>query len=156
MAIRYAIEKHASAYPTKCLASEGGAHIYNIQLSSDTDNGNFIGKGECLELDLYAEDTATEISAKILPFKAPNGNFYVEIIDNPSHALFVYQVPQIEEDFTSRFQKESNFFNAADETVRAYDVVTGDIVEISAEGFSGTPAVNATISSITNKKLVIA
>lgn len=154
MAIRYKIEKHAWAYPSNVLANFGGKHIYNIELTTDCDNGNLVKKGACKELDLYAEDAATTFTGVILPFMAPNGNFYVEITD-PGDALFVYQVPVINEEFTTRWQHESNFFNEAGDTVRAYELAVGDIVEVSAEGFDGDPAVNAKVTGVSNKKMKI-
>ena len=40
--IKYSIEKHAVAFPSKLVAQNGGEHIYNITLTSDTDNGNLV------------------------------------------------------------------------------------------------------------------
>ena len=155
MAIRYAIEKHTSAFPTKVLAAEGGKHIYNVRVTSDTDNGWFIGRGEMIAFDEYEEVAATNFEGKICPMKAANGNFYVEVV-NPGDALFVYTVPVIAEDYSHKFTAESNFFNEEGATVKAYELAVGDIVEISAEGFEGEPVVNAQINGISGKKLVVA
>lgn len=153
--IRYAIEKHTVANVTKALAKNGGKHIYNILLSTDTDNGFFVAKGDAIELDLYKEAAATTFTGKVLPFKAANGNYYVEVID-PGDALFVCNPALIEEEYNRDFQKESNYFNAAGEIVRAYELAKGDILEISAEGFSGVLATGASVSGITGKKATIA
>ena len=153
MAISYKIAKHATAYPTKVLASNGGKHIYNIELNTDTDNGNFVAKGDLIELDLYDEAAVKTFAGKIV-LQAANGNWYVEVV-NPGDALFVYQVPMIEEEWTNNFKKESNFYNKAGETVRAYELAVGDIVEVSAEAFSGTPAKDKAVS-VVSKKLKVA
>jgi hypothetical protein len=117
--IQVSIAKHAVAFPSKVLARDGGKHIYNIQLaeaaSAYVDNGWFVGK-------------------------ANNGNFYVEVV-TPGDALFVYQVPMIEETYSNTFKKESNYTNAPTQVVRAYELAVGDVVEISADGFSGDIAV---------------
>lgn len=152
--IKYVIEKHATAFPSKVLAHEGGAHIYNIQLDSDCDNGNFVGRGDWLGLDLYAEAEAPAVSA-IVRAQASNGNYYVEITD-ATDALFVYQVPMIAEEYSNKFKAESNFYNGAGEVVRAYALVKGDIVEVSKEAFTKEPTVGAEIAAITGKKLTIA
>lgn len=150
MAIKYAIESHAWGAPAKVLAAEGGKHIYNVLLSDDCDNTNFIARDEWLSLDLYSEKAATTFSG-IVREKAANGNFYVEVV-NPGDALFVYNVPIIEEDWTNSFKKESNFYNAAGDVVRAYELAVGDVLEISEAGFTAAPTVGATVS-LSGKKL---
>lgn len=150
MAIKYAIESHAWGAPAKVLAAEGGKHIYNVLLSDDCDNTNFIARDEWISLDLYSEKAATTFSG-IVREQAANGNFYVEVV-NPGDALFVYNVPIIEEDWTNSFKKESNFYNAAGDVVRAYELAVGDVLEISDAGFTATPTVGATVS-LSGKKL---
>ena len=150
MAIKYAIESHAWGAPAKVLAAEGGKHIYNVLLSDDCDNTNFIARDEWLSLDLYSEKAATTFSG-IVREQAANGNFYVEVV-NPGDALFVYNVPIIEEEWTNSFKKESNFYNAAGDVVRAYELAVGDVLEISDAGFTATPTVGATVS-LSGKKL---
>ena len=150
MAIRYAIESHAWGAPAKVLAAEGGKHIYNVQISEDYDNTNFLAKDAWLSFDLYSEKAATGFSG-IVREQAANGNYYVEVVD-PGDALFVYNVPVIEEEFTNNFKKESNFFNAAGDVVRAYELAAGDILEISEAGFTAAPTIGATVS-VSGKKL---
>ena len=103
------------------------------------DNGWFVGKGEFVELDLYKAAAPTSFEGKVVG-KANNGNFYVEVV-TPGDALFVYQVPMIEETYSNTFKKESNYTNAPTQVVRAYELAVGDVVEISADGFSGEIAV---------------
>jgi len=40
---------HAIAYPSKVLAQNGGAHIYNIELGAACDNGAIVKKGDFIE-----------------------------------------------------------------------------------------------------------
>ena len=140
--IQVSIAKHAVAFPSKVLARDGGKHIYNIQLaeaaSAYVDNGWFVGKGEFVELDLYKAAAPTSFEGKVVG-KANNGNFYVEVV-TPGDAMFVYQVPMIEETYSNTFKKESNYTNAPTQVVRAYELAVGDVVEISADGFDGTIA----------------
>lgn len=156
MAIRYAIEKHAVAGASKLLATNYGGHIYNVTLSSDTDNGNIIKRGDWISFDNYAEDTATTFNG-VIRQQAANGNWYVEVLEDMGFdALLVYNVPVIEEDFNNKFKAESNYFVAKGEVARAHQLYKGDIFEVSAEGFDGDPEVGATITSISDKKLVVA
>lgn len=153
MAIRYEIEKHAVAFPSKLLAQNGGKHIYNVVLSTDTDNGNLIARGEWDSLDLYKEVAVTTFEG-VVREQAANGNWYVEVTD-PGDALFVYQQPVIAEEWTNTFKKTSNFFNAAGDRVRSYELAVGDVFEVSAEGFSKVPTKGAKIQSVTDKKMVL-
>ena len=137
MAIRYSIEQHSVAFPTKVKASSCG-HILNIELKEDCDQGWFVGQGAWKELDLYEQAAPTSVSA-IVRDQAANGNWYVEIV-SASNAYFVCSVPVIAEEYNNSFQRESNYFNKNGEVVRAYEVCPLDIVEISADGFAGTVA----------------
>ena len=141
--IQMTIAKHAVAFPSKVLARDGGKHIYNIQLAEAADkfvdNGWFVSKDKFIELDLYSAKAPTSFEGKVVG-KAANGNFYVEVL-TPGDALFVYQVPMIEETYNNTFKKESNYTNAPTQVVRSYELAVGDVVEISADGFSGDIAV---------------
>lgn len=150
--IRYNIESHAAGFPSKVLATNGGAHIYNIVASEDVDNTFFVGKGAWQSLDLYAEAAPTAVTATVQG-KAANGNYYVEIV-TADNAYFVYTVPMIEEEYNNAFKKEGNFFNAKGDVMRCYEVKPGDIVEISAAGFKTEPAsfpTSVTLQAIAGK-----
>ena len=142
--IQMNIAKHAVAFPSKVLARDGGKHMYNIQLAEASDkfvdNGWFVGKGDFIELDLYKAAAPTSFEGTVVGVAA-NGNFYVEV-KSAENALFVYQVPMIEETYNNNFKKESNYTNAPTQVVRSYELAVGDIVEISADGFDGDVAVN--------------
>lgn len=153
MAIKYEIEKHAVAWPSKLVAQQGGEHIYNIELETDTDNGNLVARGEFIDLDLYKEAEVTEFEG-VIQKQAANGNWYVEVV-KPGDALFVYMQPFIAEEWTNKFKKESNFYNAAGDTVRGYALHVGDVFEVSAEGFTGVPAAQAKVTCAA-KKLSVA
>lgn len=151
--INYKIDEHAVAFPSKLVAQNGGEHIYNIELETDTDNGNLVAKGDFIELDLYKEAAVTSFAGKILD-KSVRGHWYVEVV-TPGDALLVYSEPLIAEEWTNRFKDEKNFYNAAGETARCYALHAGDVFEVSEIGFTGTPAKGASVSC-TNKKLVVA
>lgn len=153
MAIKYKIEKHAVAFPSKLLAQNGGKHIYNVELTNATDNGNLIARGDWDSLDLYKEAAVTEFEG-VVREQAANGNWYVEVT-NPGDALLVYQQPVIAEEWTNTFKKTSNFYNEAGDRVRSYELAIGDIFEVSAEGFSKTPTKGAKIQSVAEKKMVL-
>lgn len=151
--IKYNIETHAVAFPSKLVAQNGGEHIYNIELTSDTDNGNLVAKGDFIDLDLYKEAAVTNFKG-VIQKQAANKNWYVEVVE-PGDALFVYMQAFIEEDWTNSFKKESNFYNATGETVRGYVLHVGDVFEVSELGFDGTPEAGKEITGVNAKKLVV-
>ena len=56
MAIKYEIAKHATANPSNVLSGGTyGGHMFNVELTSDADNGNLIALGDWKSLDLFAE-----------------------------------------------------------------------------------------------------
>lgn len=128
--------KHAVAGSSKLKATICG-HIYNIQAAADIDNGCIVGKGAYVAPEYYAEAAATTFTGKIIE-KAANGNWYVEV-ETASNAYLVLTVPMIYEQYTKRMQDESNFYNAKGDLMRCYELVPGDIFELSDEGFDGTP-----------------
>ena len=150
--IHYEISKHAVAFPSKLLAQNGGKHILNITLKNDTDNGTLVAAGEFEDLDRYTEAAPATFEGKIQK-QAANGHWYVEVVD-PGDALLVYMQAFIAEDWTNKWKKESNFYNGKGETVRGYALHVGDVFEVSAEGFTGTPEAEKTVTC-ENRKLKI-
>lgn len=148
--------KHAVAGSSKLKATIAG-HIYNIRIEQDMDNGCIVAKGDYIEPEVYKMKESTGFKGKILG-PAGNGNWYVEVV-TPGDALLMLQVPLIYEEYTTRMQHESNFFNANGDDVRCYELYTGDVFELSAEGFdSGTPAAgkDVTVTKTTCKLTVAA
>lgn len=143
--------KHAVAGSSKLKATVSG-HIYNIKATEDIDNGCIVGKGDYVASEYYAEGTATTFTGKIIE-KASNGNFYVEV-ETASNAYLVLTSPVIYEQYTKRMQDESNFYNEAGDLMRCYELVPGDIFELSAEGFTDTPVKGASVS-VEDKKVKV-
>lgn len=154
--IRYAIEDHAVAGVSKLLATNFGAHIFNITLSSDADNGNIIARGAWHSFDNYEEAEATKFNG-VIRAKAANGNYYVEVLEDLDidEALLVYNVPINAEQYNKDFENPKHYFVGAGEVARGHQLCKGDIFELSAEGFDGEPVVGASITSVSEKKLVV-
>ena len=133
-------EKHAVAGSSKLKATIAG-HIYNIQIEEDLDNGSIVAKGDYIKPETYKAKDSTGFKGKVLDKAAGD-------------ALLVLQVPMLYEEYTTALKHESNFYNANGDIVRAYELYVGDIFEVSAEGFSGTPAKESAVT-VTGKKLTI-
>lgn len=153
MSIFYEIARHATANPSNVLAAEGAAHMYSILLESDTDNGNLVAAGEWDSLDLFKEAAVTEFEGEIVE-QMGNGNYLV-LVKNPGDALLVYQIPIAAEEYSNKWKSEHNMYNAAGDVVRCYGLVKHDRFEVSKEAFEGEPSVGATITGVSNKKMVI-
>ena len=143
--------KHAVAGSSKLKATTAG-HIYNIKIEEDLDNGSIVAKGAYVSAEVYKAKDSTGFAGVVLD-KAANGNWYVEVTD-PGDALLLLNVPLIYEEYTTAMQHESNFYNANGDIVRAYELYAGDIFELSAEGFDGTPTKGATVT-VNDKKVKI-
>jgi len=153
MAIHFEIAKHAVCNPANVLAQNYGEHMFSIQLNGDTDNGSLVAVGDYLSLDLFKEAAVTSFEGKIVQ-QMTNGNYLVMVTD-PGDAVLVYEKPLIAEEYSNNFKKISNFYNKAGEVVRCYGLHKYDRFEVSKEAFSGEPAVGKSISSVSNKKMVI-
>lgn len=139
--------KHAVAGSTRLAATTatGGDGIVDIRITKDLDNGTIIGKGTYEGGQVYGMTAPTTFTGTILKEKAANGNWYVEVA-TAANAYLVLQVPVTYYDFNASARAESTFYNANGDVVRAYKLVPGDVFELSAEGFDGTPAASASVS----------
>lgn len=144
MSLRYEIEKHHVAFPTKVLSERVGRTL-NMVISEDTDNGTVCGKGKYVSFDQYeVAEVPAGFEGEILE-QAADGNWYVEVkkIDPNAPAILIYEVPQIAETYNSKFTAISNFFNAATpertKTVRGFVLGVTDVYELSEDAFEGTP-----------------
>ena len=117
------------------------------------DNGCIVAKGDYIAPEVYKAKTSTGF-AGVIRGKAANGNYYVEVT-TAGDALLLLNVPLIYEQYNTVMQQEFNFYNAKGDNVRAYELYVGDIFELSAEGFEGTPEVGKTVS-VENYKLKVA
>lgn len=143
---------HNEAFPSKLLAANGGEHIFDVLLTANHDNGVIVGRGNYVKLGTYQETTAPANFAGIIREQAANGNWYVEVTV-PDEALWIL-MPEISPYEISQLQNPKAWYNASGDTVKGYELHKGDIFEMSAEGFNGTPAVNATVT-FANGKYVI-
>ena len=141
--------KHAVAESTKLKATIVG-NIWNIKATDDIDNGCIVKRGDYVAPEYYAEAAATEFTGKIIE-KAANGKFRVEVTAVGELEGLVLSVPLIYEEYTTRMQEESNFYNAKGDLLRVYQLYVGDVFTLSAEGFDGTPEVGKTVSVVSKK-----
>lgn len=160
MALRYSIEKHHVAFPTKVLSERVGRTL-NMVIKEDTDNGTVCGKGAYVSFDQYeVAEVPVAFEGEILE-QAADGNWYVEVkkVDPNEPAVLIYEVPIIAENYNSKFTSTANFFNEASaertKTVRGFVLGVTDIYELSEDAFEGTPVAGAKVT-ISGQKHVVA
>lgn len=156
MSFKYSFTDYPVAGVSKLLATYGGAHILNVEVPEDEEfwNGKLVCAGAMKSFDLYeAESADAETVDMEIVAKAANGNYYVQVNED-TDVLLVYNPPVVEAEFTKDAASEKHFYLAAGEVGRCHCLKKWDVFELSADGFSGTPGVGATITSISGGKPV--
>ena len=131
--------KHIVGFPAKVAAGSGSPHQFNMVISVDTDNGTLCTLGEYVKFDTFKAGAAPSGFEGTILEKSTNGNWWVQVV-NADGAIFLYNTPKSpypEEEL----RDEKLYYNGKDEgTVRGYSLIATDVIEISDEGFTGTPA----------------
>lgn len=113
-----AVDKHVIAESTNLVATNYGAHIYNVKASADLDNGKLVNiddmKYEANEYYTMVAPTATSRVGLVL--SVPVG-----ADERPLAATYEY-----------------NFYNGNGEIMRVYELVRGDKFIVSANGIKGS------------------
>lgn len=152
MAVDFNTTTHAVFFPSKIAAAAGSPHQWDIVVSANTDNGALVTLGAYVSPFNYQAGTApANFEGKILE-QASNGNWYIQVVD-PDGAIVLYNAPV--SPYGERILREEKvFYNAAGDVVRGYELIKNDIFEMSADGFTGTPAAGATVSYASGKYVV--
>lgn len=146
---------HARALPSNVVSQRYGNHMPSVKIATDTDNGNLIAVGDWVAWDYFDEAAVTTFGGKIIA-QDKNGDWVV-LVTNPGDAVFVYQKPLTPYESPEQLLSEKTMYNKAGDIVRTYVLTKFDRITVSTEGFTGNdPAVGATISGVTNKKMVVA
>ena len=156
MAINYVVDKHTVCEIGNVISQNYGEHMVSLKIEEPTDNGRIVKVGKMVSLDLYEIEEATAIDAYVFG-KNPNGTWLVVVngVEDDLTAL-IYQKPLINEESPRALTSFANFYNdPEDGAVRGYILHTLDRFSLSEDGFEGTPVEGATITSISNGKLVI-
>lgn len=149
-----AFVKHARALPSNVVAQRYGNHQPSVRLASDTDNGNLVAVGAWAGWDFFDEAAVTTFTGEIVA-QDKNGDWVVLVTD-PGDACFVYQKPLTPYESPEQLLDEKMMYNKAGDIVRTYVLTKLDRITVSDEGFTGgSPAIGASITGVTNKKMVI-
>lgn len=111
------VPEHVVAESSR-LTATGAGHIYDLKMIADTDNGSIVAVGEHVEGQLFKAEAYAAGKKPYLVLTPP----------------LAYNGRRGQSD-------EKYFYNAEGEVARAYELYVGDIYTISANAFTGTPAV---------------
>lgn len=137
--------KHVVAFPAKVAAASGSPHQFNIVIATDTDNGALCTLGAYVAHDNYAAGDAPASFAGEILEKTPNGNWWIRVTA-PAEAIFLYNTPK--SPYPEReLRDEALFYNGRTEgSVRGYSLIKNDVIEISTNGFTGTPVAGKAVT----------
>lgn len=147
---------HIKSFPNKIASMMGNyAHVYNLVLTANTDNGTLASRGDYVSFDQYEQDvvTANAVEGVIRELMA-DGTYLVEITKLPAtEVLYVYNSP-VSEYPEKEFQDESLLYNKAGEVAQGATLVIGDLFTLSDAAFTGTPAVGKAVKYAAGKYVV--
>ena len=116
-------EAHVVAESSR-LKATGVGHIYDLKMAKDTDNGTIVAVGAHVEGQVFA---AKDYAAGDKPYL---------VLTSP-----------IAYNGRKAWSDEKYFYNAKDEIARAYELYVDDIFTLSADAFTGEPAVGKFVDS---------
>ncbi len=160
--ISYSVVPHTRAEIGNSIAEDYGEHMVSLDISGETDgidNGRFVLVDKMIDLDLWSYTDASDEVTGYVVMQHPISKLWLVVIDSVANdkVAFIYQKPLIAEESPRILTKEENFYNAPEDgPVRGYIVHALDRFWLSEDGFEGTPAAEATFSSISGGKPVIA
>jgi len=147
---------HIKSFPNKVASMMGNyAHVYNLVLTANTDNGTLASRGDYVSFDQYeqAAVTANAVEGVIRELMA-DGTWLVEVTKLPAtEVLYVYNSP-VSEYSEKEFQDESLMYNKAGEVAQGATLVLGDMFTLSDVAFTGTPAAGKTVKYAAGKYVV--
>lgn len=100
-------------------------HIYSLKCDADYDNGSIVCVGDWVEGQVFKTKTYVAGEHPVLILSAPTG-YHTE---------------------SKYMTEEKYFYNKAGEIARGYELYVGDIFTLSADGFTGTPAVGKFVNA---------
>ena len=156
MAIDIRKGSHIKTFPSDIASMMGQyGHVYDIQLTADTDNGTLAGRGDYVSFHIYEQGDAPKGFAGVIREQAPDGTWYIEVTAVPSDAelLYIYNAP-VSEYGEREFQDETLFYNKEGEVAQGATLIVGDWFAISKEGFTGTPSAGKSVTYASGKYVV--
>ena len=149
---------HMASFPSKVASMNGNyAHVYNIVITDNTvDNGQLCGRGDYVSFDQYEQDTVPSgVKARINEAaKAHPGYWYVEFTELPDDEV-LYMYNSAVSEYTERDLKDERLFvNEKGDVCQGARLIVGDVIEVSTEGFNGTPSAGTAVTYASGKYVI--
>lgn len=146
---------HVIAFPSFVASAMGQyGHVINLVMQSAQDNGALATKGDYVKFEQYkAVQVADNKVEGVIREASSEGGFYVEFTKLDGQIFFVYNAP-ISPYPETELRDEKLFYNAKDDVTQGMELHLGDIVSLSAEAFTGTPADGKTVKYSAGKYIV--
>lgn len=116
---------HVVAESSRLKATTTG-HIYDLEMIEDTDNGTIVAIG-----------ALSDLGVQVFKAKAYAAG------EKP----YLVLTPPLAYNGKKAWSDEKYFYNAQGEVARAYELHLGDIYTVSADAFTGSPAVGKYVDS---------
>ena len=116
---------HVVAESSRLKATTAG-HIYDLEMIEDTDNGTIVAIG-----------ALSDLGVQVFKAKAYAAG------EKP----YLVLTPPLAYNGKKAWSDEKYFYNAQGEVARAYELHLGDIYTVSADAFTGSPAVGKYVDS---------
>lgn len=119
------VDAHVVAESSRLKATTAG-HIYDLEMIEDTDNGSIVAIG-----------ALSDLGVQVFKAKAYAAG------EKP----YLVLTPPLAYNGKKAWSDEKYFYNAQGEVARAYELHVGDIYTVSADAFTGSPAVGKYVDS---------
>ena len=155
MAVDIRKGSHIKTFPNFIASMMGQyGHVFDIQLTADTDNGTLGSRGDYVSFHIYEQDDPSNGFAGVVREKMPDGTWAIEVTAIPSdkELLYLYNAP-VSEYALRDFQDETLIYNKSGEVVQGATLIVGDWFSISAEGWTNPDdvAVGSTVTYASGK-----
>lgn len=141
--------KHWVAEISRVAAVYGTGHILSVEMDVDRDNGELITVGDYQEGEYYAcSDFTGTLNAKVVEIVYNSNQTMVRYeLQEDCDAYFVHNPETMANDFLKIYQEAYNYYNAANDRVRAYPMYKHDVFTVSVDAFGGTiPTVGQSVT----------
>lgn len=147
---------HIKSFPNKVASMMGNyAHVYNLVLQADADNGTLASRGDYVSFDQYeqAAVTANAVEGVIRELLA-DGTWLVEVSKLPATEVLIVYNSAVSPYSEREFQDETLMYNKAGEVAQGATLILGDMFSLSDAAFTGTPEVGKTVKYAAGKYVV--
>lgn len=152
MAIDITKGSHKAVFLSKVNSAMGnGGHIYNVAITQNRDNGELVIRNtRWTDFDRYTESStaikAADFTGLIQGQSTSNpGYWYVEVTSVATNVVLLYNSP-VSEYGERDLQDEKLFYNKSGATCQGLELSVGDVIELSANAFSGTIAAGSAVT----------